>query len=60
MKHIFTSGGECKRLSLMTLKCTLILEIAFVQESQIFIALIKREKKLQIGPSKYHGKDFEV
>ncbi len=33
MMHTFISEGECKRLSLMTSKCTPTLGIAFVWES---------------------------
>jgi len=50
MKHTLTSGGECKILNPMALKCTPTLRIIFVQKSQIFKALIERENKHQIGP----------
>jgi hypothetical protein len=49
VKHNFTSGGECKRLSLMTPKCTPTLGITFMQESQMFKALVERENKRQMG-----------
>jgi len=54
VKHVFTNGGECKRLTLMIPKCTPILGVAFVWESQMFKALVEKANKHQIGPSKYH------
>jgi len=52
VKHIFTNGGNYKRWSLMTFKCTPTLGVAFVQESQMFKALVEKENKYQIGPPK--------
>jgi hypothetical protein len=54
VKHTFTNGGECKGWSLMTPKCTLTLGIALMRELQMFIALVKKEKEHQIGPSWHH------
>jgi hypothetical protein len=56
----FHKWGKCKRLNPMASKCTPILGVAFVQESQIFKALVEREKKHQIEPLGYHWKGLEV
>jgi hypothetical protein len=50
MKHIFTSRGECKRLSPIIPKCTLTFGVTFVWESWIFKAFVERLNKHQIGP----------
>jgi len=54
VKHTFTNGGECKRWSPMIPKCTPTLGVAFVQEFQMFRALVEKANKHQIGPPKYH------
>jgi hypothetical protein len=41
-------------------KCIPILGIAFVQETQIFKALVEKEKKHQIGPLRYHWKGLKM
>jgi hypothetical protein len=50
VKHTLTSGGKCKRLNPMVPKCTPILGVAFVWESQIFKALVEREKNTKLNP----------
>jgi hypothetical protein len=60
MKHTFTSGGKCKRLSPMTSKCTPIFKVAFMGDSQIFKTLVERANKHQIEPPGYHWKGFEL
>jgi len=49
-----TNGGECKGWSLMTLKCTPTLGVAFVWELQMFKTLVGKEKRHQIGPPWHH------
>jgi hypothetical protein len=44
----------------MTPKCATTLGIAFMQEFEIFRALVERAYKHQIGPLGYHWKDFEM
>jgi len=49
-----------KRWSLMTPKCTPILEIELVQDPGMFRALVKKETKCQIRPSGYHWKVLKI
>jgi hypothetical protein len=44
----------------MTPNCTFTLGAAFVQESWIFITLVEKGKKHQIGRSRYRWKGLEV
>jgi hypothetical protein len=46
VKHTFSNGGENKRWNPMTPKCTPTLEVALVQESQMFKALVGNVKKM--------------
>jgi hypothetical protein len=55
-KHTLTNGGECKRWSPMTPKCTPIVGIALVQESQMFRTLVEKTSKHKIKPSDTIGK----
>jgi hypothetical protein len=50
VKHTFTNRRECKGWSPMTPKCTSILGITFVWESQTFRTLVGKTNKHQIGP----------
>jgi hypothetical protein len=50
VKHTLTNGGECKGWSPMTPKCIPTLGVAFVQELQMFKALVGKANKHQIGP----------
>jgi hypothetical protein len=54
VKHTLTNGGEFKGWNPTTLKCTLILEVTFLQELQMFRTLVGKEKKHQIGPLRHH------
>jgi hypothetical protein len=49
-----------KRWSLMTLKCTPTLEIELVQDPGMFRALVRKDKKCQIRPSRYHWKVLQI
>jgi hypothetical protein len=60
VKHILTSEGKCKKLNPMTFKCTLILKVAFMQESKIFKALVEKVNKCKIGPPRYHWNFLKV
>ncbi len=60
VKHTFTNGGECKRLSLMILKWIPTLGIALMRESQMFRTLIKKVKKYQMKPQGCHWRGFEM
>jgi hypothetical protein len=60
VKHTFTNGGECKRWSPMTLKCTPTLGVAFVWKSWRFKALVEKANKHSIRPPRYHWKGLEV
>jgi hypothetical protein len=44
----------------MILKCTPILGVALVRESQMFKALVEKLNKHQIGPLGYNWKGLEV
>ncbi len=57
---IITNEGDCKRWSPMILKCTPILGVALVRESQMFKALVEKLNKHQIGPLGYNWKGLEV
>jgi hypothetical protein len=50
VKHILTSGGECKGWSPMTPKCTPTLGVALVWELWMFEALIRRQTSTKLGP----------
>jgi hypothetical protein len=54
--HFFTNGGECKGWSPMNPKCTPILRITLMGESQMFKTLVGKVNKHQIGPPRYHWK----
>jgi len=54
VKHILTSGGECKRLSPMVPSAFPTMVVKFMCEFQIFRALVERADKYQFGPSRYH------
>jgi hypothetical protein len=47
---------ECKRLSVMTFKCTFILEVIFMQKSQMFRALVFFKKSSKLGLQNTIGK----
>jgi hypothetical protein len=49
VKHILTSGGECKKLSPVIPKCTFTSGITFMHEFQIFVTLVERVNKHQFG-----------
>jgi len=57
---IITNEGDCKRWSPMILKCTPILGVALVRESQMSKALVEKLSKHQIGPLGYNWKGLEV
>ncbi len=56
----FHKWGEYKRLSPLIPKCILALGVAFMQESQIFKALVEKVNKHQIRPLKYHWKYLKI
>jgi hypothetical protein len=60
VKDTFTNRGECKRWNPMTPKCTPIVEITLVWESQMFRAWVEKTNKHQIRPARYHGKGLEI
>jgi hypothetical protein len=60
MKHTFKNGGECKKWNPMIPKCVPTLGVALLQESRMFMALVKKVKTHQIGPLRYHYKNFET
>jgi hypothetical protein len=49
VKHTITNGGECKGWSPMILKCNLTLGVTFVWELWMFITLVGKVNKHQIG-----------
>jgi len=49
VKNTLTNGGECKGWSPLTPKCIRTLGVTFVQELQMFKALVGNVKKHQIG-----------
>jgi hypothetical protein len=61
VKHIFISGGECKRMNPLIPKCTPTLGVALMRESWMFKTLVEKEKKTtRWGPPLYHWKGLEV
>jgi hypothetical protein len=56
VKYIFINRRKFKRWSLMISKCTLTLNVTFMQKSQMFKTLVERINKPQIGPLRYIGK----